>query len=250
MIYSSVFVYLTKLLFSGTTVIQLPLKIRQIRKSKAVFTWTSSAVGIYFGLICITIPGEWSEKLLRLSHLIRRNTKITLDALARVLLRFSAAMCFLFGFSLFTWLPVALTIGLYDSVDGFPYMTFRRKSLVLQYARHFRVTLCLSFKTRLRAKPFTLKWVWNENEQTEHISIWMEIRFDTKAQGNSEVACCLNAFLPIYRETIPKGRDCSKNNHSWTKKISKYCTWTKISRHFWIFAKSNLTDYWTISLLW
>ena len=166
MIYSSVFVYLTKLLFSGTTVIQLPLKIRQIRKSKAVFTWTSSAVGIYFGLICITIPGEWSEKLLRLSHLIRRNTKITLDALARVLLRFSAAMCFLFGFSLVHLIAC--------SFDDWPVWFCRWFSLYDIQAKIACTPVCPAFPSYLvplfqnesSCKTFhikmSLKWEWTD----------------------------------------------------------------------------------------
>lgn len=95
-IYSSVFFYLSK---SGSTVTELPLKISQIIKSKEVFTWTSSSVGIYFGLICFTTLGEWSEKLVILSHPIKRETKTLLTRWHAFFRASPKLHAFLFGFS-------------------------------------------------------------------------------------------------------------------------------------------------------
>ena len=59
---------------------------------------------------------------------------------------------------------------------------------------HFRVTLCLCFKTSLRAKPFTWKWVWFAWKWTRRRNTFphgcsrTKTRFDTKAEGNSKMA--------------------------------------------------------------
>ena len=80
---------------------------------------------------------------------------------------------------------------------------------------HFRVTLCLCFKTSLHVKPFTWEWVWFPwkwpRRRNSFPYGWFRTKthFDTEAKDNSEMAYWLSL-----------------------KELTAFTSW-KTSRWFW-----------------